>query len=30
MLDEATKNLLATLVQGGVEVKVLGSYPLSK
>ena len=30
VLDEATKNLLATLVQGGVEVKVLGSYPLSK
>ena len=30
VLDEATKKLFATLVQGGVEVKVLGSYPLSK
>ena len=30
VLDETTKKLFATLRQGGVEVKVLGSYPLSK
>jgi chorismate mutase/prephenate dehydratase len=29
-LDEASKKLFATLVQAGVEVKMLGSYPLSK
>ena len=29
-LDEAPKKLFSTLVQGGVEVKILGSYPLSK
>ncbi|GJM12085.1 MAG: hypothetical protein DHS20C12_04880 [Pseudohongiella sp.] len=28
--DEATKKLFATLAEGGVELKVLGSYPLSK
>jgi len=28
--DEATKKLFAALVQGGVEVKLLGSYPLFK
>lgn len=28
--DETTKKLFATLRQGGVEVKILGSYPLSK
>ena len=30
VLDEATKKLFAALVEGGVEVKLLGSYPLSK
>jgi len=30
ILDEATRKLFATLVQCGVEVKILGSYPLSK
>ncbi|MBL4571898.1 MAG: prephenate dehydratase [Gammaproteobacteria bacterium] len=30
VLDETTKKLFATLKQGGVEVKILGSYPLSK
>ena len=28
--DEATKKLFAALGKGGVEVKILGSYPLSK
>ena len=28
--DEATKQLFAALVKSGVEVKILGSYPLSK
>ncbi|PCI80392.1 MAG: prephenate dehydratase [SAR86 cluster bacterium] len=28
--DEATKKLFATLGQGGVEVKILGSYPVSQ
>ena len=28
--DEATKKLFADLVQGGIEVKLLGSYPLFK
>ena len=28
--DEATKKLFATLEMGGVEVKILGSYPLSQ
>ena len=28
--DEATKKLFTTLEKGGVEVKLLGSYPLSK
>jgi len=30
VLDEAAKKLFDTLIQGGVVVKVLGSYPLSK
>ncbi|MBL4581119.1 MAG: prephenate dehydratase [Gammaproteobacteria bacterium] len=30
VLDETTKKLFASLKQGGVEVKILGSYPLSK
>ena len=30
VLDEATKKVFATLVQGGVEIKILGSYPRSK
>ena len=30
ILDDVTTKLFTTLVQGGVEVKILGSYPLSK